>query len=86
MSPQSAVETQSTGESLDCRGAADHDVPFEFGRLPRALAPFPFSTRQLARLMVLRSKVEAGLFGADDEILLFQGKRARPRDRLTAER
>ena len=30
------------GESLDGIGAADHDCPYAFGRLPRAVAPFPF--------------------------------------------
>lgn len=44
-------------ESRDGGGAADHDAPFVFGRLPSAQAPFPFSTRELARLMVLRSRV-----------------------------
>jgi hypothetical protein len=34
-------------ESLDGFGAADHDSRYVFGRLPRALAPFPFSTRQI---------------------------------------
>lgn len=48
------------GESLDGIGAADHDCPYTFGRLPRAIAPFPFSTRQFARLLVLRGRVRAG--------------------------
>jgi hypothetical protein len=53
-------------ESLDGTGAGDHDSPYVFGRLPRTAAPFPFSTRQFARLLVLRGRVRAGLFGADD--------------------
>lgn len=56
----------STRESLDGPAAGDHDTPYVFGRIPRALAPFPFSTRELARLMVVRSRVHAGLFGIDD--------------------
>jgi hypothetical protein len=52
--------------SRDGTGAADHDVPFRFGRRPRAAAPYPFSTRQYARLLVLRGKVEDELLGADD--------------------
>jgi hypothetical protein len=56
----------STPESLDGSGAGDDDAPCVFGRLPRALAPFPFSTRELARLMVVRSRVHAGLYGIDD--------------------
>jgi hypothetical protein len=56
----------STGESLDGTGAGDHDAPYVFGRRPRVLAPFPFSTRELARLMLLRSRVQAGLYGTND--------------------
>ena len=52
--------------SHDGEGAGDHDVPFRFGRRPRAVAPYPFSTRQYARLLVLRSQIEAGLAGLDD--------------------
>jgi hypothetical protein len=52
-------------ESLDGNGAADHDSPYTFGRSPRSLAPFPFSTRQYARLLVLRGRFQAGLL-ADD--------------------
>jgi hypothetical protein len=53
------------GESLDGNGAADHDSPYTFGSSPRALAPFPFSTRQFARLLILRGRLQAGLL-ADD--------------------
>jgi hypothetical protein len=45
---------------------ADHDQPYQFGRRPRALAPYPFSTRQFARLLVLRGRIQAGQFAADD--------------------
>ncbi len=53
-------------ETLDGSGAADHDQPYRFGRRPRSSAPYPFSTRQFARLLVLRSRVQARQFGADD--------------------
>ena len=52
--------------TLDGGGAGDHDQPFRFGRVPTSLAPYPFSTRQFARLLVLRSRVEAGLAGLGD--------------------
>ncbi len=52
--------------SHDGEGAGDHDVPFRFGRRPRAIAPYPFSTRQYARLLMLRSQAEAGPVGTDD--------------------
>ncbi|MBV9359219.1 MAG: hypothetical protein JO023_27230 [Chloroflexi bacterium] len=63
MTPQ---PVQAATGTLDGPGAGDHDVPFTFGRRPRAVAPYPFSTRQYARLLVLRSQVEAGLIGLDD--------------------
>ena len=47
-------------ESRDGVGAADHDMPYVFGRLPRAMAPFPFSTREFARLLILRSQLRDG--------------------------
>ena len=57
---------ETTSGSLDGEGAGDHDVPFKFGRRPRTAAPYPFSTRHYARLLVLRSRIQAQLFGADD--------------------
>jgi hypothetical protein len=50
----------------DAAGAGDHDQPFRFGRLPTGLAPYPFSTRQFVRLLLMRSRVEAGLTGVGD--------------------
>src|SRR2546428_11795128 len=47
--------------SLDGTGSADHDLPYRFGWRPNAQAPFPFSTRQYARLLVLRSRIDGGL-------------------------
>jgi len=52
--------------SHDGGGAGDHDRPFTFGRRPRESTPFPFSTREYARLLVLRSRIDADLFGRDD--------------------
>jgi len=39
--------------SLDGDTAADHDLPYRSFH-PRAAAPYPFSTRQYARLLILR--------------------------------
>ena len=52
--------------SHDGVGAGDHDVPFTFGARPRALAPFPFTTHEYVRLLIVRSRVDAGVLGADD--------------------
>jgi hypothetical protein len=43
---------------FDGPGAGDHDEPYRFGRRPNARAPFPFSERQYARLLVFRSRVD----------------------------
>ncbi|MDQ3808702.1 MAG: hypothetical protein M3336_00255 [Chloroflexota bacterium] len=54
------------GGTHDGLGAGDHDQPYRFGRRPRASAPYPFSTRQYGRLVVLRGRLRDGLWGADD--------------------
>jgi hypothetical protein len=53
-------------ESRDGTGAGDHDQPYRFGWKPSANVPYPFNTRQYARLLVLRSRLQVGQFGADD--------------------
>jgi hypothetical protein len=50
--------------SLDGEGAADHDQPYRFGLRPRAIAPYPFNTRQYARLLLLRGRVRDHLGGS----------------------
>ena len=47
-------------ESLDGTGSGDHDQPYVFGRRPTVVAPLPFSIRELARLLVVRSRLESG--------------------------
>jgi hypothetical protein len=44
--------------SRDGQGAGDHDLPYSFGRRPTCRAPFPFTERQFARLLILRSRIE----------------------------
>jgi hypothetical protein len=59
MSPlSSAPKTRPAQGSLDGEGAADHDQPYRFGFRPRASAPYPFSTRQYARLLMLRGRIQ----------------------------
>jgi hypothetical protein len=60
------IANQPLGGTHDGTGAGDHDTPYRFGRRPRASAPYPFSTRQYAHLLVLRSRIQADLFGRDD--------------------
>ena len=52
--------------SLDGDGKGDHDQPYRFGRRPRASVPYPFSTRQYARLLVFRSRLEERLHYQND--------------------
>jgi len=42
--------------SKDGSGASDNDQPYVFGRRPRAQAPWPFTERQYARLLVVRGR------------------------------
>jgi hypothetical protein len=61
-----AQQPASLSGSLDGTDAGDHDQPYTFGRRPSLEAPFPFSTRAYARLLVLRSRLGAvGLTAAD---------------------
>ena len=39
--------------------ASGYDEPYRFGRRPTVRAPFPFTERQFARLLIVRSRVQA---------------------------
>jgi hypothetical protein len=54
-------QTESSIGTQDGTGAGDHDQAYKFGWRPRSSVPFPFNTRQYARLLVLRSRVQNGL-------------------------
>jgi hypothetical protein len=60
------TRTAQDAGSHDGSGAGDHDRPYTFGCRPRESTPYPFSTRQYARLLVLRSRIDADLVGRDD--------------------
>jgi len=57
--------------------AGDCDTPYRFGRRPRASAPFPFTERQYARLLVFRSRVRDGTEYAEcaNTTLVFDAER-----------
>ena len=61
MSPWSPANAAAGTGSLDGDGSADHDQPYKFGFRPRASAPYPFNTRQYARLLVLRGRMQDSL-------------------------
>lgn len=46
-----------TSGSLDGTDAGDNDMEYRFGRRPSARAPFPFTAREFARLLVLRGRI-----------------------------
>ena len=56
---------EATIATHDGTGAGDHDQAYSFGRRPTSMAPYPFSERQYARLLVLRGRVRDGVFAAD---------------------
>jgi hypothetical protein len=62
MIPEQQIQARSASirGTLDGSGAGDHDQPYRFGRKPTSSRPFPFSTHQYARLLILRSRIQAG--------------------------
>ncbi|MDQ3811643.1 MAG: hypothetical protein M3336_15285 [Chloroflexota bacterium] len=66
---QLSQSNESAGGSKDGSGAADHDEPYQFGRRPRAVAPWPFTERQYARLLVLRGRVREQADPADGKVV-----------------
>ncbi len=59
-------QPQQSATGTDASESTEYDQPHEFGRTPRVIAPGPLSTREFARLLVLRSRIKAGQFAADD--------------------
>ena len=70
----------SPAGSLDGSGAGDHDATYKFGRRPRASAPYPFSTRQYARLLILRGRIQAALADRDRSCGMHPEVCCRPAD------
>ena len=59
-SKQQSQAAASTDGTLDGSGAGDNDLLYRFGRKPTSSQPFPFTTHEYARLLILRSRVQAG--------------------------
>ncbi|HEV7666329.1 MAG TPA: hypothetical protein VGQ62_22535 [Chloroflexota bacterium] len=53
-----ANDTTTSG-TKDGSAAADNDQPYRFGRRPNVQAPYPFNDRQFARLLILKSRLQA---------------------------
>ncbi len=62
MDAQSLDSTATVQAIID---APAHDEPYCFGRRPSVRAPFPFTERQFARLLIVRSRLQAALSVAD---------------------
>lgn len=43
----------------DAIAATSYDEEYRFGRKPNTRAPFPFTEREFARLLIVRSRVES---------------------------
>jgi hypothetical protein len=64
----SAHEPTSHIGRLDGPSGGDHDEAYTFGRRPSLAAPFPFSIREYARLLALRSRLDTDGFSAPDRL------------------
>jgi len=58
-------EPQAVLGTKDGDTAADNDQPYRFGRRPNVRAPYPFTERQFARLLILRGRVQSTEWQAD---------------------
>jgi hypothetical protein len=54
-----AINNASANEStLGPVPGPSYDEPYRFGRRPTTQAPFPFTPREFARLLIVRSRLE----------------------------
>ena len=53
------------GGTHDGIGAADHDLPYQFGHRPSTRWTYPFTAEQYCRLLFLRGRAIDGEFAAD---------------------
>jgi hypothetical protein len=51
--------TPSLDGSRDGTGAADNDQPYQFGHTSTCTWPYPFSSLEFARLLIVRGRVRA---------------------------
>jgi hypothetical protein len=65
ISSESGLATCGT---KDGSTAADNDQPYRFGLRPTTKAPFPFTERQFARMLILRGRVQE--CASNDETVL----------------
>ena len=73
-----ACTTAERPGSRDGQGYGDHDEPYTFGRRPSARAPFPFTPRQYAKLLLWRGRVADALAGIGDSGSVVLPRRPMP--------
>jgi hypothetical protein len=56
--PVTSTETGLASGTKDGSTASDNDQPYRFGLRPTVKAPFPFTERQFARLLILRGRLQ----------------------------
>ena len=64
------MDMQQHREPLAFSTPGDHDLPYTFGRRPNTSHPYPFSMREYARLLVLRSRYQDGLVEPSEDLPL----------------
>jgi len=64
------MDIQQHREPPASSAPGDHDLPYTFGRRPRMSHPYPFSMREYARLLVLRSRYQDGLVEPSEDLPL----------------
>ena len=60
-----AIPEANTASVQAITDAPTYDEPYRFGRRPSVRAPFPFTERQFARLLIVRSRAQAAPSVAD---------------------
>jgi len=55
--PATSTETGLVSGTKDGSTAGDNDQPYRYGLRPTVKAPFPFTERQFARLLILRGRL-----------------------------
>ena len=63
MTSEQPDNVPASSAPLDAIDGGDHDQPYRFGRRPTTMVPYPFNTRQYARLLVFRSRLQDDLLG-----------------------
>jgi hypothetical protein len=53
------ADADARNDAASITAAPSYDEPYRFGRQPTSRAPFPFTEREFARLLIVRGRVHA---------------------------